>query len=197
MLIAQPGVAFEEVQRVLSHPVALAQCEGFFRSNPRIEAVPVYDTAGAVERVISSGSREQAAIASRRAASVYGGAILAEALEDHKENYTRFLVITQPGAAAGEEAAPFGYKTSIVFTAANRPGALYDCLGPFARRGIDLSKIASRPRRGAPFEYSFYVDLIGRAGDAPVAEALDELSHHTLSLRVFGSYPRHGSMEPQ
>ena len=193
-LIGAPGAALEDVRRVLSHPVALAQCERFFRRNPQIEAVPVYDTAGAVERVVRSGSLGDAAIASRRAAEVYGGMVLAEALEDHPENFTRFLVIAKPdGDRPPDRGARAGYKTSLVFTVANRPGALYECLRPFAERGIDLAKIESRPRRGAPFEYMFYIDLVGRVDDGPVAEALRALGSFTTSVRVLGSYPRHAS----
>jgi prephenate dehydratase len=192
-LIALPGTTLGDVKRVMSHPVALAQCEGLFRRNPHFQAVPVFDTAGAVESLMRSGSRTDAAIASRRAAAVYGGEVLAEGIQDHPENFTRFVVIARPDAAeqppAREEGR--GYKTSLVFTVANRPGALYECLRPFAERGIDLHKLESRPLRGTVFEYAFYIDLAGSTHDVPVAEAIEALRAGTRSVRVLGSYPRY------
>jgi prephenate dehydratase len=193
-LLAPRGSQTATLRHVLSHPVALAQCEGFFRRHAHIEPVPVYDTAGAVERVVREGRPEQGAIASRRAADVYGADVLAEAIEDHPENYTRFLLITTPSraaeAAATPRAAGVGHKTSLVFRVANRPGALFECLGHFASRGVDLAKIESRPLRGRPFEYVFYLDLLGDAAEPPVAEALAALLRSTAMLRILGSYPR-------
>jgi prephenate dehydratase len=192
-LIAHPGATIAEVRRVMSHPVALAQCEGLFRRNPHLQAVPVFDTAGAVEGVMRSGVRADAAIASRRAAEVYGGEVIAEGIQDHPENFTRFVVITHPDSDASEPAPREGepYKTSLVFTVAHEPGALYQCLRPFAERGIDLAKIESRPIRGTVFEYAFYIDLAGSTHDAPVADAIDALRASTRSVRVLGSYPRY------
>jgi len=197
-LIAAPGATPDGLRRVHSHPVALAQCEGFFRRNPGIEAVAVYDTAGAVEQVVSAGDPSHGAIAGRRAADVYGGVVLEDGIQDDEENYTRFLVIARPGdepPGLGGEAA--GDKTSLVVTISNAPGRLYECLRHFAERGIDLSKIESRPLRGRPFEYAFYIDLLGRAGDAAVAEALAALGPSALSVRVLGSYPRRVTEPPQ
>src|SRR5438093_8815828 len=134
-LIAPPGVAFHEIRKALSHPVALAQCELFFRKHPQIQAVSVYDTAGAVESIMREGRRESAAVASRRAAEVYGGAILADAIQDHPENYTRFLLMT-PSASMAPEQRAAEYKTTIVFSVGNIPGALYHSLRPFAERGV-------------------------------------------------------------
>ena len=201
-LIASPGTSIEAVRRVLSHPVALAQCEGFFRQHPLVEAVPVYDTAGAVERVVRTGSPEEAASAGRRAAEVYGGVVLAEALEDHPENFTRFLAIARQSGAADFATGPLaggekaGRKTSLVFTVANRPGALFGCLRHFAEREIDLTKIESRPRRGAPFEYVFYLDLAAQVSDPAVVAALEALGRDASSVRVLGSYPRHAAQFP-
>src|SRR5499425_1161502 len=175
-VIAPPGVGLTDVRKALSHPVALAQCETFFRQHPQIQPVPVYDTAGAVEIVMNEGSRDSAAVATRRAATVYGGEVLAEAIQDHLENYTRFLLIT-PSASSE-------CKTTIVFSVGNLPGALYHSLRPFAERRIDLAKIESRPLRGSPFEYLFYLDLVGRADSAPVADALAELQAQAKSMRV-------------
>jgi prephenate dehydratase len=190
-LLAPRGSRIADLRRVLSHPVALAQCEGFFRGHPGVEAVPVYDTAGAVARVMREGSPDQAAIAGRRAAAVYGADVLADALEDHPQNYTRFLLVARAGAGA-RQAGAYGRKTSLVFHVANRPGALYECLGHFASRGVDLARIESRPLVGRPFEYAFHLDLLGDAGDAPVAEAVAALARSTAMLRILGSYPRDG-----
>jgi prephenate dehydratase len=193
-LIAPPGVGLGDVRKALSHPVALAQCEQFFRQHPQIQPVPVYDTAGAVEIVMNEGSRDSAAVATRRAATVYGGEVLAEAIQDHLENYTRFLLIAPPDSPEREEQPASEYKTTIVFSVGNLPGALYHSLRPFAERRIDLAKIESRPLRGSPFEYLFYLDLTGRADSAPVSDALTELRALAKSVRVLGTYPRYAGI---
>ena len=194
-LIAAPGAQMEDVRRVLSHPVALAQCEGFFRRNPHITAVPVYDTAGAAEQVVDDGVPGAAAIASANAAEVYGGVILERELEDHTQNFTRFLLL---GPAGDKQTAPrnagvggggSSHKTSLMVRLANRPGALHSCLGAFASRQVDLVKIESRPLHGAPFEYLFYLDVAGRIEDAVVADGVAAVAPYALSLRVLGSYP--------
>lgn len=190
-LVARPDVRIADLRRVLSHPVALAQCTAFFRAHPDIEVVEVYDTAGAVRQVIESGSRTDAAIASRRTAGVYGGDVLAAPLEDDPENYTRFLVIE--AAVRKLDAAVVDTdecKTSLVLTLKNVPGALHAALRPLADHGIDLSLIESRPRRGHPFEYAFYVDLAGHADAAPLDRALQGVRAVALTLDVLGSYPR-------
>jgi prephenate dehydratase len=189
-VIAPPGVALADVRKALSHPVALAQCETFFRQHPQIQPVPVYDTAGAVEIVMKEGSRDSAAVATRRAATVYGGEVLAEAIQDHMENYTRFLLITPSSSPDLERKSAAEYKTTIVFSVGNAPGALYHSLRPFAERQIDLAKIESRPLRGSPFEYLFYLDLVGRADSSAISEALAELQAQAKSVRVLGTYPR-------
>lgn len=190
-LVARRGVQVADLERVLSHPVALAQCTEFFRRHPGLEVVAVYDTAGAVSQVIESGSVTDAAIAGRRTADVYGGEVLAAPLEDDPENYTRFLVVepmTRRIASTAVDAADC--KTSVVFTLANRPGALHAALRHLAEHGIDLSLIESRPRRGRPFEYAFYVDLAGHADVAPLDHALDGVRGEALTLDVLGSYLR-------
>ena len=188
-LIAPPGVGLSGVRKALSHTVALSQCVQFFRKHPQIQAVPVYDTAGAVEIVIRQASRDSAAVATKRAAEVYGGVVLAEAIQDHLENYTRFLLIA-PSSAVEPPPAPDS-KTTIVFGVGNVPGALYHSLRPFAERRIDLAKIESRPLKGSPFEYLFYLDLIGRADSTPISDALSELRAQAKSVRVLGTYPRY------
>jgi prephenate dehydratase len=189
-LIAPPGVPLGQVRQALSHPVALNQCGQFFRKHPQIQPMPVYDTAGAVERVIREKLSDAAAVATRRAAEVYGGVVLAESIQDHSENYTRFLLITPSNSPDPPRTQTDEYKTTIVFSVSNAPGALYHSLRPFAERRIDLAKIESRPLRGSPFEYLFYLDVIGRAEAAPLADALSELRAQTKSVRVLGTYPR-------
>jgi prephenate dehydratase len=190
-LIAPPGVPLSQIRQALSHPVALNQCGQFFRKHPQIRPVAVYDTAGAVERVIREGLTDAAAVATRRAAEVYGGVILAESIQDHSENYTRFLLITPSNSPEPVTVQASDYKTTIVFSVGNSPGALYHSLRPFAERRIDLAKIESRPLRGSPFEYLFYLDVIGRAEASPLAEALSELRAQATSVRVLGTYPRY------
>jgi prephenate dehydratase len=183
-LIARPGASLASIRRVASHPVALAQCRDFFAKHPQIEAVAAYDTAGSVMDLLRPhGPVTQAAIASRLAAELYGGQVLLEGLEDDPQNYTRFLILAREAVAA---ASPD--KTSLVFTLRNMPGALHRALGVFASRGVDLSKIESRPLRGRPWEYAFYLDVLGDPAGA-VAEALEELRSLAGEFRVLGSYP--------
>jgi prephenate dehydratase len=182
-LIAVPGAEFEEISVVESHPVALAQCEQFFSAHPRLKRIATEDTAGSVRDVVRSGDHTRAAIASRRAAETYGGAILREHLEDNRENYTRFLLLSE--SAAPVEGAD---KLSLVFQLDHRPGALYHALEPFARRNLNLMKIESRPMHGRPWQYRFYLDLQASRRDPEVAAALHELEGLVVDLRILGSY---------
>ncbi len=182
-LIGCPGSTLEGIETVESHPVALAQCERFFAERPAVRRVATDDTAGSVARVVRAGDTTRAAVAGRRAAEIYGGVILREGLEDHRENYTRFLLLT-PCPAAPEGAD----KLSLVLKLAHRPGALHAALEPFARLGLDLLKIESRPIKGSPWQYHFYLDLRASAQDPQVERALAELRERADSVRLLGSY---------
>lgn len=193
-LIAPEGVRFEDLKRVYSHPVALAQCERFLRTHPQIEASAVYDTAGSVKMVVENGQRDEAGIAGASAAKTYGANILMEGIEDNPKNFTRFLLLTKPERRDGflQSAGPAyregARKTSLVFRIGNKPGVLFRALGVFALRDIDLLKIESRPIEGRPWEYSFYVDLTGDAAEPNVERALGHLGEMTESMKVLGSY---------
>lgn len=183
-LIAVPGVQKSDINKVISHPQALGQCAVYLREHG-IKPEAVYDTAGSVKILKESGARDTGAIASHRAADLYGMQILEEGIEDNLENYTRFLAIAQkPVNPEGES------KTSIVFTLKNQPGALFKALSVFALRDIDLFKIESRPLAGKPWEYLFYIDFIGDERDAHVVKALDHLGEYAIMLRVLGCYRR-------
>jgi prephenate dehydratase len=185
-LIGVPGAALERIASVESHPVALAQCERFFIAHPRLKRIPAEDTAGSVREVMRTGDATRAAIASRRAAELYGAVILQEHLEDDRENYTRFFLLA-PSAEAFEE-FPAADKISLVFQLAHKPGALHHALEPFARRNINMMKIESRPVHGRPWQYRFYLDLQAAASDPEFAAALAELAQQAVELKVLGSY---------
>ncbi len=189
-LIANPGVQVSAVAKVISHPQALAQCDGYLKSHGLPPEV-FYDTAGAVKHLKETGARDIAAIASRRAAEVYAMEILAEGIEDNPENYTRFLVIAPEPFRAATDQDTGACKTTIVFSLKNEPGTLFKALSVFALRDIDLTKIESRPLVGRPWEYLFYVDFIGLNTAKDASRALSHLEEYAATLRVLGSYPRH------
>jgi prephenate dehydratase len=189
-LIAAPGVKLSSLRRVLSHPVALDQCRDFFRRHPRIEPVPFYDTAGSVKHVIANQLKDAAGIAGRQAAREYKGKILQAGVEDDKRNFTRFFLIRNARSGARTKSLiPRGAnKTSIAFKVKNLPGALFKSLSVFALRDISLSKIESRPMRGRPWEYVFYVDFL-RGDDEPARNALRHLGEVADFVKVLGIYP--------
>ena len=185
-LIAMPGITFREVRRVFSHPVALNQCKRFFAKHPRIEAVPFYDTAGSVKFLQQSGEKNAAAIASAIAAKTYGGAILQPDIEDSKENFTRFFLLAKQ--QADNPKAKGQWKTSVAFSTSNIPGALFKAMACLALRDLNLTKIESRPLRGCPWEYLFYVDFLGNYQEKVVQKALANLEECTQFLKLLGSY---------
>jgi prephenate dehydratase len=204
-VIAMPGVRLGALRRVLSHPVALDQCRDFFRHHPKIEAVPFYDTAGSVKHVIAEKLLDAAGIAGKQAAREYSGKIVQSSVEDDKSNFTRFFLIRKLVRSGGRDAGrstrkkqgsaeyhrlipPGANKTSIVFKVQNVPGALFKSLSVFALRDISLSKIESRPMRGRPWEYVFYVDFL-RGDDEPARNALRHLGEVAEFVRVLGVYP--------
>ncbi len=190
-LIAPPGAAFEGLASVESHPVALAQCERFFAAHPGLKRIAAEDTAGSVRKIMRAGDKKRAAIASKRAAELYGAAILREHLEDDRENYTRFFLLAPAVEGLGEVAGVPGSapdKMSLVFQLAHVPGALLRALEPFARRNINMMKIESRPMHGRPWQYRFYLDLQAAANDSEVVAALGELEKMVVELKVLGSY---------
>ncbi len=183
-LLGVPGAGISDVRRVLSHPQALAQCEEFL-AGLGAEVLPIHDTAGAARRVAVEERRDQAAVAGRRAAELYGLEVLAEGIQTYRENYTKFAVIgtrAAPGVGRPD-------KTSVVFSTANVPGALHRCLGVFAAQGINLAKLESRPMGGRPWQYRFYLDFEAGAEEPAARAALAQLERHADWVRVLGSYP--------
>ncbi len=191
-LIAPPGISFAKIRRVYSHPVALNQCLDFFARNPKIEKVPFYDTAGSVKMLMENDPGDAGAIASAVAAENYGARILRRSIEDDRRNFTRFFLLRDPEyARRHSRKKPEGqWKTSLVFTTRNLPGALFRALSAFALRDLNMTKIESRPLRGKPWEYLFYLDFLEHV-DAPNARnALGHLRELADMLRVLGCYPR-------
>jgi len=187
-LIAREGVELEQVAAILSHPQPLAQCAGFLRENlPGVERRSVSSTAEAV-RMVGESVRPWAAIGARAAAERYGCAVLREGIEDEADNVTRFVWIAPAGAEPTGEGP---WRTSLVFSelGADHPGALVDALYEFSSRGVNLSRIESRPLRRGLGRYMFFCDLEGAVGDEPVAEALEALRAKAESVRILGSYP--------
>jgi len=194
-VIAAPGVKLNWLHRVLSHPVALDQCRDFFRHYPKITSEPFYDTAGSVKHVIAENLQDAAGIAGKQAAREYSGKILQAGIEDDKRNFTRFFLIRKLGGSKGRKGSADyrgmisrgANKTSIAFHVKNMPGALFKSLSVFALRDISLSKIESRPMRGRPWEYVFYVDFL-RGDDEAARNALRHLEEVAQFVKVMGIY---------
>jgi prephenate dehydratase len=191
-LIAPPGVPFSKLKRVFSHPVALNQCLDFFSKNPDIEKTPFYDTAGSVKMIMEENLRDAGAIASSVAAEIYGARILRRSIEDDRQNYTRFFLLRTPEYArkypvAGDHTT---WKTTLVFTLRNVPGTLFRALSAFALRDLNMAKIESRPLRGKPYEYLFYLDFLGQVEDPNVRNALNHLRELADYMRILGCYPK-------
>ena len=192
-LLVLPGAQRGQLKRVLSHPQALAQCEAFI-VREGLESIPVYDTAGGARQVQQEARPDQAAIAGRRAAELYGLAIEAERIQTVQENITRFFLISRRGPRRPRppriKRPRYGKKTSLVCAVHNEPGALYRLLACFNQFGVNLSKLESRPRRDPPWEYLFYLDLDGGRSDKPVAASLRAARTATTFLQVLGTYTR-------
>jgi prephenate dehydratase len=181
-LIGFPGISPEQLQSVASHPMALAQCERFFSTHPKLRRIPAEDTAGSVRLVLAGSDHFAAAIAGRRAAEYYGGAILAEGIQDNAENFTRFVLL-QPA----DVSSPDARKMSLAMRLSHRPGALLSSLEPFALHGVNLLKIESRPIHGRPWEYQFFLDVESESLENLQA-ALAAARAVTSELRVLGLY---------
>ena len=183
-LLANRDTKLEQVKTVYSHPQALAQCRNFLERS-QWELIPTYDTAGSAKMLKEKALKDAAAIASERAAEIYGLTILAREIEDTPNNYTRFFVLSK------EDSPKTGNdKTSIIFGAAHTPGSLYNALSEFAKRGVSLTKIESRPTKQTPWEYNFYLDFEGHRTEPKCADALKALRDHSTFIKILGSYPK-------
>ena len=192
-LMAPNGVPFSKIKRVFSHPVALNQCLDFFAKNAQLERIPFYDTAGSAKMVTEEKLTDAAAVASEVASEIYGARILRRSIESDRQNFTRFFLLRTPAYAKRHPVRANGktqWKTSLVFSTRNIPGALFRALSAFALRDLNLTKIESRPLRGKPWEYLFYVDFLGRATDPAAVNALNHLREIADFLRVLGCYPK-------
>jgi arogenate/prephenate dehydratase len=183
-LIVHPGAGLRQITHIYSHPAALEQCKRLLRRLKMTEKISFYDTAGSVKFIRDKNMRTAAAIASEDAARIYGMKILRRGIEDDTENYTRFLALSKRGKFPRG-----GIKTSIVFGLKNEPGVLFKALSVFALRNIDLSKIESRPIRGRPWEYQFYLDLQIDERSRECINAFRHLREMAPYFKVLGSYP--------
>ncbi|MFC1897096.1 prephenate dehydratase [Chloroflexota bacterium] len=183
-LIASPETRLDLIKKVYSHPQALGQCKGFLK-HLNCELIPTYDTAGSVKMVKEGGMLDGAAVASARAAEIYGMKIIASEIEDNPNNFTRFFILSR------QDSPPSGNdKTSIVFSVKHKPGALYEFLKELTIRNINLTKLESRPTRQKPWDYNFYLDFEGHREDKASQEALAYLEKTSLFVKVLGSYPK-------
>ncbi len=188
-LIARPGTKLPAIRRAISHPVALGQCLRFFRKHKRIRSETYYDTAGSVKTVMENTDESVAAIASAAAADYYGAQILVRSIEDDRQNYTRFFLLRRQAAKIRQKKGQI-LKTSIVFSTPNKPGALFRCMSAFALRDVNLTKIESRPLKGRPWEYLFYLDFLGSPEEPNCRNAMSHLGEMVEILAVLGCYPQ-------
>jgi prephenate dehydratase len=192
-LIARPGVAVKDIRRVISHPVALSQCRNWLAARPQFEVGNFYDTAGSVKHLMAEGLSDTAGIAPELAARQYGAQVLIAGIEDHAENYTRFhLLLREPplratGWLTGMGGSEGSNKASVAFSVEHRPGSLVRALEEFARAGVNLTKIESRPVPGMPWEYVFFVDLRFEAA-AQIDTAMGQLGRHCQMVKELGRY---------
>lgn len=188
-LIAKPDAKPEQVRRVISHPVALSQCRLWLAKHPQYDVVSFYDTAGSVKHIMAEGLTDTAGIAPELAARQYGAKVLVEGIEDHTENYTRFhLLVREPAsrpAVWADQSEP--NKASLAFIVMHEPGTLVKALEGFARVGVNLTKIESRPVPGKPWEYVFFVDVRFERM-AQIDTALEELARHCEMVKELGRY---------
>ena len=183
-LIASPEAQLGSIKRVYSHPQALAQCRAFLK-HLDCELIPTYNTAASVKMIKEQGITDGGAVASARAAEIYGMKVIAKEIEDNPNNFTRFFILSkQDSPPSGED------KTSIVFSVKHKPGTLYEFLRELAGRNINLTKIESRPTRQKPWEYNFYLDFEGHREDKLSREILESLERVSLFVKVLGSYPK-------
>ncbi len=186
-LLALPGAKIEELRLVLSHPQALRQCEQFFRDRSWLRAQPEFDTAGAAARVREGNDPTVGAIASEPAARVFGLEILAHGIQNQAGNFTRFVEVAREAAPCPPD---LPCKTSLLLATGNHPGDLGEVLRSFSRRGLNLTKLESRPIPATPWRYRFYLDIEGHVASVPVTEALEAIEPKTAELRILGCYPR-------
>jgi len=187
-LAALPGTRLQDITQIFSHPQALAQCDRFLRSLTGVEVVATYDTAGSAKLIRDRALATTAAIASERAAKIFELDVLKTSIQDYADNITRFLIVSRPAAAADVMGAREPNKTTVVFTLPNTPGSLFKALSVFALRDINLTKLESRPIRGRPWEYLFYVEIDARRDDLSCARALTHLAEFARWMRVLGTY---------
>ncbi len=183
MLLVLPGTALDDLERVRSHPQALAQCQRYLNRHG-LQSEPTFDTAGSARDLAASPEAGVAAIASELAAELYGLEILERDIEDLAFNYTRFFVLAREAPPRAQR-----NKTSLIFTTPHEPGALYECLGEFAKRGVNFAKIESRPRLNRPWQYFFYLDFEGHCQDPECEAAIMGLLRRSLFVKLLGSYP--------
>lgn len=183
MLLGVPASDLSDIKRVRSHRQALAQCQRYIERNG-FTPEPAFDTAGSAQELSANPVKEVAVIASELCAELYGLQVLERGIEDFRQNYTRFFVISLMTPARAEHS-----KTSVAFITSHQPGTLYNCLGEFATRGINLTKIESRPRPGQPWQYIFYLDFEGHSQDPECEAAIMGLLRRASFVKLLGSYP--------